>query len=72
MTSTSTEALAGTSGGGLPTPAPALPRRSAQITVTTRDGDRVTVSTWSTCAGVGDFVSMLLGEPGSRVEVDHA
>ncbi|MEV4458490.1 hypothetical protein [Microbispora sp. NPDC049633] len=65
MTSTSTtQALAGSSGGGLPTPAPV--RRSATVTVTRRDGDQITVSTWDTCTGVAEFVTTLLGPPAAR------
>jgi hypothetical protein len=62
-TSTSIQALAGSSGGGLPSPR----IRSASVTVTTRDGDQVTVSTWDVCQGVADFVASLLGEPGEHV-----
>lgn len=39
---------------------------SATVTVTLHDGRTVTVSTWSTCVGVGRFVTDLLGEPGAR------
>lgn len=42
--------------------------RTAQITVTHRLGDQVTVATWSTCHGVADFISSVLGTPGARVE----
>ncbi|MEV1201701.1 hypothetical protein [Microbispora rosea] len=64
MTSTSTtSALAGSSGGGRPTPGP---RRWATVTVTRRDGDQITVSTWDTCTGVAEFVSTLLGPPTAR------
>lgn len=66
--SISTVPSAGLSGGGLP-PSP-LPR-DAQITVTTRTGDRVVVATWATCAGVADFIARVLGDPGSRVEADR-
>ncbi len=59
-----TEAPAG-SGGGLPAP----PARSACITVTERCGDMVTVSTWETCAGVGAFVTSLLGAPTRTINV---
>lgn len=63
MTSLSTAPSTGLSGGGRPSPVPAP--RGAQITVTTRGG----VATWNTCQGVADFVTSLLGEPASRVEV---
>ncbi|MEU8035683.1 DUF2303 family protein [Streptosporangium sp. NPDC049078] len=56
-------------GGGLPHPAP-LPR-SATITVTQRFGGRVTVDTWDTCHGVADFITRVLGEPGTKVEATH-
>lgn len=51
-------------GGGFPLPGPV--RRSATVTVTRRDGDQITVSTWDTCTGVAEFVSMLLGPPTAR------
>lgn len=42
------------------------PASGATITVTVRDGNTVTTTTWSTCAGVGRFVTDLLGEPAAR------
>ncbi|GII63573.1 hypothetical protein Skr01_36580 [Sphaerisporangium krabiense] len=66
MTARTTEPLGVTpAAGGLTA---ALPR-SATVTLTRRDGDRVTVSTWDTCVGVAGFVETLLGEPGQRAEV---
>lgn len=44
--------------------------KSAVVTVTERDGERVTVSTWTTCVGVGAFVRDLLGQPGQQVTVN--
>lgn len=67
MTISTTEALAGTTGGGLPVPGE--PRRSAAITITDRDGARVTVSTWDTCPGVSAFIARVLGPPGARHEI---
>lgn len=60
--SSTVEALTAERGGGLPTP----PRRTATITLTDRCGDQVTVSTWTTCIGVADFITAFLGEPGQR------
>lgn len=56
MTISTTEALAGSAGGGLPVPAE--PRRSSTITITERDGAKVTVSTWNVCHGVSRFVEL--------------
>lgn len=61
MTHSTTQAPA-TTGGGLPTP----PARTTSVTLTERCGDLVTVSTWETCAGVGQFVTTFLGEPSAR------
>jgi hypothetical protein len=69
MTISTTEALAGSAGGGLPVPAE--PRRSSTITITDRDGAKVTVSTWNVCHGVSRFVASLLGAPGAKHEVGH-
>lgn len=44
--------------------------RSATVTVTLRDGTTITTSTWSTCAGVGQFVADLLGEPTARAHTN--
>ncbi|MGW6498571.1 hypothetical protein [Nonomuraea angiospora] len=40
--------------------------KGATVTVTLRDGTQVTTSTWSTCVGVGRFVTDLLGAPAAR------
>lgn len=61
MTHSTTQAPA-TNGGGLPTP----PTRTTSLTLTERVGDLVTVTTWETCAGVGQFIATLLGEPSAR------
>jgi hypothetical protein len=45
---------------------PRVHQRAALVTVTTHDGDKVTVSTWTTCPGVGQFVAHFLGKPSSR------
>lgn len=56
--------------------AAALPRlggrgsKGATVTVTLRDGATVTAFTWDTCAGVGQFVADLLGEPTARHAAD--
>jgi hypothetical protein len=44
--------------------------RSATVTVTLRDGSTVSTFTWSTCAGVGQFVADLLGEPTARAHTN--
>ncbi|MFE3449651.1 hypothetical protein ACFXJ8_12015 [Nonomuraea sp. NPDC059194] len=44
-------------------------RNAAMVTVTTHDGDTVTVTTWTTCPGVGAFVRGFLGQPTSSYEV---
>lgn len=43
--------------------------KSAVITVTERDGDRVTTSTWNACLGVSAFVRTFLGEPAARAHI---
>ena len=44
--------------------------KNAVITVTERDGDRVTTSTWNACLGVSAFVRAFLGEPAARAHID--
>lgn len=48
---------------------PVTPKGS-QITVTERDGDRVTTSTWNACLGVSALVRTFLGEPAARAHID--
>ncbi|MGW4469692.1 hypothetical protein ACWENQ_08465 [Nonomuraea sp. NPDC004354] len=44
--------------------------RAAMVTVTMHDGDKVTVTTWTTCVGVAGFVRSFLGEPSSTYVVN--
>jgi hypothetical protein len=47
-----------------------LGSKDATVTVTLRNGTTVATFTWDTCAGVGQFVADLLGEPTARAHTN--